>query len=536
MRFIPLPFSHKGREGAVVINAPAGAIGFDGFLASITTELADYFVSQATGDDNANGQTPGTAWKTIGKVNNPTPVVFGPGDTIAFERGGVYGDTELRPVIAGTAGNPITFEAYGVGANKPELGSVNNRRIVIVEVDHITVKDLHFRKTDGAAAAKGLVSVNARNFTWKDCDLTGEVAGNSGISGLRFDDGGEDFLVDGGTVTDVHSGGISMAGGSTSGTIRNIFFGTHAQAGASGDNCGSEADTVGGPWFIENCIFDSTADLTRGEQNFDNKGEGTWTITNCIFFGARQGSIINQHGTVTIYNTCVFFGNSNSAREVTIGIERTPSLGEPIVTFNFCTFVPQTNNYTDFVRLNDPVAVTFNSCAFIVPAGITCQRLIEMRVGLVGGGVVKLFNCTLVNRGTLIELLNVRDTWDGTVEIANSIFDSNAADLLLDFNGNNNNITLNQNLYFRPAGGNWARHNGINYTEAGLINTLDTSGSDTGDPKFASVDPDNANFFLPNVGSPALDLGDPNKAPTLDLVGIAYDTVTPNSGCREGVA
>ncbi len=504
---------------------------------------ADFFVAPAPlGNDNNNGQTEATPWATIGKVNNPFPTVIVPGDIIAFERGGVYGDAELRPATSGFAGNPITYTAYGIGGNKPELGSINLRRIVIIDngIDFITIEDLHLRKSDQAAPSKGLVTVNGRNFIWKNVDLTGEGAGPVGVSGMWLTVGAVDFLVDGGTIEDVGSASIDVEGGPSNGTIKNIFFGTHSQAGpapgSSGEGLATEASTFGGPWFVENCIFDATADLTRGEQNFDTKGTGVWTVTNCLFLGARQGAIINQHSAIVTYNTCVFnpLQGGTPSRSINLGIPRVPSQGEPTVTFNFCTFImPQ--DYVDFIRINDPIAVTFNSCGFIVPAGSSVDRIIEMTVGLAGGGNgnVKLFNCTLVNRGALIELINMRDTFDGSIEIANTILDSDEADLLFDFNGNTA-VTLNKNLYFHPAGGTWGRSGGVNYTEITLIDTLDTSGSDTGDPDFATEDPDAADFFKLNIGSLALDLGDPADAPEFDLKGIAYDLVTPNAGCRAG--
>ena len=76
-------------------------------LASATT----YYVSASSGNDANGGTSSGTAWQTIAKVNSHT---FLPGDSILFRRGDVWNES-LAPPSSGGAGNPITFDAYGVG-------------------------------------------------------------------------------------------------------------------------------------------------------------------------------------------------------------------------------------------------------------------------------------------------------------------------------------------------------------------------------------------------------------------------------------
>lgn len=74
--------------------------------------IPTYFVSNS-GDDNNDGLTEQTPWRTIDKVNATT---FVPGDGIGFKRGDSwYGTLTIRQ--SGTSGNPITFGAYGTGTN-----------------------------------------------------------------------------------------------------------------------------------------------------------------------------------------------------------------------------------------------------------------------------------------------------------------------------------------------------------------------------------------------------------------------------------
>lgn len=76
-----------------------------------------YYVSNS-GNDDADGRSPETAWATLGKVNSQLPY-YQPGDTILFERGGLW-----RGHIA--YGGDITFSAYGEGEKPKIYGSLDN--------------------------------------------------------------------------------------------------------------------------------------------------------------------------------------------------------------------------------------------------------------------------------------------------------------------------------------------------------------------------------------------------------------------------
>jgi hypothetical protein len=78
-----------------------------------------YYVA-AAGSDMNNGTSPGAPWQTIGKVNGAT---FNPGDSVLFHRGDVWYGTALTVPSSGASGSPITFGAYGSGANPVIKGS-----------------------------------------------------------------------------------------------------------------------------------------------------------------------------------------------------------------------------------------------------------------------------------------------------------------------------------------------------------------------------------------------------------------------------
>jgi len=70
-----------------------------------------YYVDSAGGNDSNAGTTQQSPWKTVAKVNAATLVA---GDTVLFKRGGLWTES-LAPTASGTAGSPISFDAYGAG-------------------------------------------------------------------------------------------------------------------------------------------------------------------------------------------------------------------------------------------------------------------------------------------------------------------------------------------------------------------------------------------------------------------------------------
>ncbi len=80
--------------------------------ARATTFYVDNCV--APGSDSNAGTSPATAWLTVAHVNAQT---FSAGDSILFQRTCAWYGTALIVPSSGASGNPITFGAYGTGAN-----------------------------------------------------------------------------------------------------------------------------------------------------------------------------------------------------------------------------------------------------------------------------------------------------------------------------------------------------------------------------------------------------------------------------------
>jgi hypothetical protein len=89
-----------------------------GFAAS-PAFAATYFVA-AGGSDSNSGTDSLHPWQTIAKVN---AAAFSAGDSILFNRGDAWYGTSLVAPSSGSSGSPITFGAYGSGANPIVKGS-----------------------------------------------------------------------------------------------------------------------------------------------------------------------------------------------------------------------------------------------------------------------------------------------------------------------------------------------------------------------------------------------------------------------------
>ena len=101
---------------------------FFSLIAALSSAIT-YYVDATNGDDNNNGTSPQTAWKTIDKVNNALIIA---GDSVLFKRGEVFRGS-LIPV-SGSDPFYIIYGAFGVG-NKPKILGSYNRNCVCNWID-----------------------------------------------------------------------------------------------------------------------------------------------------------------------------------------------------------------------------------------------------------------------------------------------------------------------------------------------------------------------------------------------------------------
>lgn len=115
----------------------------------------DYYIDSGSGDDNNSGTSENSPWKTLDKVSS---ITFQPGDNIYFKRGSSYeGSVTING--DGSASNPITISAYGIG-NAPSFTNpryVNNKgNAMRIRGDYHIVENLYFHHC--APAIGGAVS------------------------------------------------------------------------------------------------------------------------------------------------------------------------------------------------------------------------------------------------------------------------------------------------------------------------------------------------------------------------------------------
>ncbi len=107
----------------------------------VANPTASYYVDSIDGKDTADGRTPGTAWKSLAKVNALT---LKPGNVINLARDSVWKE-QIRIKNSGTADAPIVVQAYGSG-DAPLIqlftGENDGTNGVLVNGNYVHVLDL----------------------------------------------------------------------------------------------------------------------------------------------------------------------------------------------------------------------------------------------------------------------------------------------------------------------------------------------------------------------------------------------------------
>lgn len=139
-------------------------------LGALPMDAADYYVSQSSGSDAADGKSEATAWKTLAKASERT---YGPGDKILLKCGDTWGNDTLRPQGCGTPENPIVISSYGTG-NKPLLDGLDDKQdrigIHLVDVEGYKIMGLEFARYRSGVFAHYGVDKTPKRYLWiEDC-------------------------------------------------------------------------------------------------------------------------------------------------------------------------------------------------------------------------------------------------------------------------------------------------------------------------------------------------------------------------------
>jgi hypothetical protein len=319
---------------------------------------SSYYVDCNKGSDGANGRSPSTAWKNLRRVNQ---VTFQPGDSILLKRGTTCKGM-LAPRGSGTAGSPITIDAYGAGTLPRILAGTSSAAIRLFdqqqwEISHVETVGgnprgifigadngtyTHFRITNvtvvgvgGTATEKGsgLIDIEPNYGTagrLTDVVVDGASAFNTKqwmgihISCIGSDQPSttpDNVAIRNSTVHDVGGDGITIFSCNGATIENNVAYNTGQ----------FQADTIGTPnaiwtWACANCTvqgnegyashspaddggiydIDFHSSNTTVQYNYGHDADGY-----CLaVFGAVNQATTNS---VVRYNVC-----SNNAREASI--------------------------------------------------------------------------------------------------------------------------------------------------------------------------------------------------------------------------
>jgi hypothetical protein len=173
--------------------------------ASATTYYVDNCV--IVGNDSNNGTSTATPWLTVAHVNSRT---FNPGDSILFESTCTWNES-LIPLSSGSAGNMITFGAYGSGAQPLIQGplSMGGNTANIANLSYLKIQGLHLGATE-----YDTIYMNNTSFV----TISGNEINGGGNSNLFIGMGSNHITITGnkihdpGTVGDRSNVGIGEGG------------------------------------------------------------------------------------------------------------------------------------------------------------------------------------------------------------------------------------------------------------------------------------------------------------------------------------
>ncbi|MBN2330972.1 MAG: right-handed parallel beta-helix repeat-containing protein [Candidatus Aenigmarchaeota archaeon] len=341
--------SDRGMHAAVLdLDDGAEAVSYEvSFLVMDSVPYAEpanepdiFYVDGNSGSDSYDGQTPGTAWRTIQKAKSTLAA-----GQMALIRGGVY--NEYGSIAnSGAYGSPIIFKAYpgervimdGTGFGSPEAfnfpGGVSD-----IVIDGITMfnygETIYLRGGNHNITLVNLNISDARDF---------------GIYGNLFNDRIENVVIDGIGDRGIHGGGsnihiyntnisnfvergISIS--SSSADNINIIRSNLRDSGGSGTygilasgkntmisettviNATYSAATVNSDYaYIQNSIFAGTR-LRSGSANNIVIGSGTeFELYNSVLYGSSRYGLYLSAGMsgIQIMRNCIVYGSPTEVR------------------------------------------------------------------------------------------------------------------------------------------------------------------------------------------------------------------------------
>lgn len=125
-----------------------------------------YYVSP-TGNDNANGTSLATPWKTMQKACS-TAVA---GSTVYF-RGGNYPSSYIIMAVSGTPGNYITFKNYPNEVPVIDGGNTLQTLLRITDLSYLIIDGLHFTRVAGNNSRGVAIEGISHHIQIKNCKIS----------------------------------------------------------------------------------------------------------------------------------------------------------------------------------------------------------------------------------------------------------------------------------------------------------------------------------------------------------------------------
>ncbi|MDR3471992.1 MAG: right-handed parallel beta-helix repeat-containing protein [Devosia sp.] len=265
-----------------------------------------YYVDSATGSDSNAGTSESAALQSMAAVE---ALKLSPGDTVLFARGTSY-DSGLVVKYSGSADNPITFGAYGVG-DAPVIGN-SATGIYGSKTQNIVVQDLTIAHTTGNA----IFALNATN--WTVAHVTVLDTGTTATSGAISFENGTNITIRDSTISGVTGDGIWIDGGKGI-VIQNNQIGTVVGHDADNIQVGNASSVS----ILGNHLdMSGITDSTKGNLVV-NTSEGV-VIESNVMVGGSYGASVNSNDVTIAYNE--IYGQSGYKWSFGIGIGETWSV------------------------------------------------------------------------------------------------------------------------------------------------------------------------------------------------------------------
>ncbi|WP_263381433.1 right-handed parallel beta-helix repeat-containing protein [Granulicella arctica] len=160
-------------EGTSIV-WPAGVVAAAPVVPAATTcaTLNCYYIDSVSGSDAYAGTTIATPWKSLASISR---VALTPGTSILLKRGSQFVGQQLTLTASGTAGSPITIDAYGSGALPIITGATYG--VFGQGISYINIADLSIANVSGS----GILGAGNGTEYWTVTNCTISGAAISGI-------------------------------------------------------------------------------------------------------------------------------------------------------------------------------------------------------------------------------------------------------------------------------------------------------------------------------------------------------------------